>query len=610
VVGSVTRRPKVRPGGLSLVRSVTRRPKVRPGGLSLVRSVTRRPKVQPGGSSDWLDAALASTACAGRGLQQLTTADAGLAAGSGQPARILRPMRRLVALLFLIALLGACTQPSAATSDRPVRILAGTPTSLDPAIQSDAGSAAISAQLFESLTTFDANLELRPALADSWDFDADGRRIVFHLRPGLAFSDGTSLRPSDVVRSWLRLLDPTQPSPLVSLALDIAGAEAYLRGQNPDPASVGLHADDGASTLTVDLVRPASDFPNIVAGPVFGVVPPGVGQDIAALAPGDGFVASGGYVLSDMSESSLTLTANEHYWAGTPAVGTIELIGDLGGRSEVAAFEADELDYAPIGGFDAAWIAYDETLGPQLREVDSLLVQYYGFDTTRAPFDDERVRQAFGKAVDWRRIATLAGSDGSVQVANSMVPPGIPGRSDEDFLPGYDPEAARALLVAAGYPGGAGFPETTLVTFGGGFDEAILAELERELGVTLQYETMGDGYFDRLDSEPPQMWSLGWVADYPGRNDFLGVLLASNGSNNYGHWSSAEFDAAIAEAGSASDPVAASDAYDRAETIIRDDVPVVPIAYSAGWALSRTGLLGASQNGLGIVRMAGLAWSE
>ena len=274
------------------------------------------------------------------------------------------------------------------------------------------------------------------------------------------------------------------------------------------------------------------------------------------------------------------------------------------------AFAAGDLDYAPVAGIDATWLAYDKTLGPQLRLVDSLSVQYYGFDTRQKPFDDARVRKAFGEAVDWRRMAALSGSGGTAQVANSMVPPGIPGRSDADFVPKYDPADARRLLAEAGYPGGSGFPATILMTGGSGFDEAIVTELKRELGVTLQAETMGDGYFDRLATDPPAMWSLAWVADYPGRNDFLGVLLASNATNNYGHWSSPAFDAAIGEAVAATDPATASAAYDRAEAIVRDDVPVVPVAYGPGWALTRTGLLGAGQNGLGIVRMAGLEWGQ
>jgi oligopeptide transport system substrate-binding protein len=191
-----------------------------------------------------------------------------------------------------------------------------------------------------------------------------------------------------------------------------------------------------------------------------------------------------------------------------------------------------------------------------------------------------------------------------------MVPPGIPGRSDADFVPAFDPAAARKLLADAGYPGGKGFPATTLMTSGGPFDEAVVDDLRRELGIELSFESMGDGYFDRLATDPPQMWALGWVADYTGRNDFLGVLLGTGASANYGRWSSAGFDAAIAEAGSATDPAAIAAAFDRAETIVRDDVPVIPVAYGPGWALSRTGLLGATENGLGIVRMAGLAWAD
>jgi len=531
--------------------------------------------------------------------------------GTTASDRILRAMRRPpVALLVLVATLAACTPLPTGSSDQTMRILTGTPTSLDPAVQGDSTSAAISAQLFESLTTFDSDLHLRPALAESWAFDPGSRRVTFHLRPGLTFSDGSPLRPSDVVRSWLRLLDPGSPSPLASLALDIAGAQAFLRGESFDPATVGLHADDAANTLTVDLVRPASDFPNIVSASAFGVVPPGVGSNPAALSPGPSFVASGGYVLTGTTATGLTLTANPHYWAGPPAIGTVELVGDLGGRSEVDAFQADELDYTPLNGADASWIAYDRTLGPQLRQVGSLSVQYYGFDTSRPPFDDVRVRRAIGAAVDWQRLATLAGGNGSMQVANSMVPPGIPGRSDTDFLPAYDPAAARKLLAAAGYPGGAGFPATTLMTSGGPFDEAIVDEVKRELGINLSYETMGDAYFDRLAQDPPQMWALGWVADYPGRDDFLGVLLGSGASANYGRWSSPAFDAAIAEAGSATDPTGVSAAFDKAEAIVRDDVPVVPVGYGPDWALSRTGLLGATQNGLGVVRMAGLAWAD
>jgi oligopeptide transport system substrate-binding protein len=520
-------------------------------------------------------------------------------------------MRRpTVALLVLVATLAACTSSPTGAADRPVRILTGAAASLDPAVQGDAASAAIGAQLFESLTTFDGDLHLQPALAESWQFDQGSRRITFHLRAGLTFSDGSPLRPSDVVRSWLRLIDPSAPSPLASLALDIAGADAYLRGASTDPTSVGLHADDAANTLAVDLSRPAADFPTIVSGPTFGVVPPGVGSNPTALLPGASFVASGGYMLTGTTQAGLTLTANPHYWAGTPAIGTIELVSDLGGRSEVDAFQANELDYAPLNGADAAWIAYDQELGPQLRQVGSLSVSYYGFDTSRPPFDDVRVRRAIGAAVDWRRLAALAGAGGSVQVANSMVPPGIPGRSDADFVPRHDPAAARQLLADAGYPGGAGFPTTTLMTDGGPFDEAIVDEVKRELGISLSFETMGDGYFDRLATDPPQMWSLGWVADYPGRNDFLGVLLGTGASANYGRWSSAAFDAAIAKAGSATGPAAAAAAFDTAEAVVRDDVPVVPVAYGPGWALSRTGLLGATQNGLGIVRMAGLAWAD
>jgi len=510
----------------------------------------------------------------------------------------------LVALSIGPARLGGPHPPTAAAAADIVRILLGPADTLDPAAQGDIGSAAVSAQLFESLTAIDAQLETRPALAASWDFQDNGATVVFHMRPGLTFSDGTPLTAADVVRSWFRVIDPAHPSPLVSLMGDVTGALPYARGESADKASVGLTAD--GSDVVVHLNRPATDFPSIVSGPTFSIVPPGIDGGAAALVPGPSFVSSGGYVLTAATAKKSTLTANDHYWAGRPAIGTVELIHDIAGRSSVDAFEAGDVDLAFVSPFDATWLAYDAALGPQLRRADDLSVQYYGFDTSRPPFDDVRVRQAFARAVDWRRLIALSAL-GTATPATGMVPPGIPGRSEKDFLPAHDPDGARALLAAAGYPGGKGFPAVTLLG-GGGEDRAFAAEIQRELGVTVSVEIEGAGFFDRLTADPPQMFSMGWVADYPGPNDFLGILLGSRASNNYGRWSSTAFDQAIADALSARDPTAARAAFDTAEGIVRDEAPTIPLTYSVTWSLARNGLLGAYDDGLGILRMAGLAW--
>ena len=514
-------------------------------------------------------------------------------------------------MLAAVAILGpgrSVAGVAAAGARDEATLLLGRPSQLDPALQGDVGSARVTAQLFESLTALDPGLNVRPALAASWDVLDGGRRIVFRMRDGLTFSDGSPLGAADVVRSWLRIVDPAHPSPLASLMADVEGADAYLRGASSDPGTVGLRAE--GSTVEVRLNRPATDLPAIVASPTFAIVPPGVGSRADALEAGPAFVGSGAYLLAAEQDDELTLTANGRYWAGRPSIGTIHLRTTLAGGSPVEGFESGDLDYTPIGDADAAWIRYDPKLGPALRAVQSLSLTYYGFDTSRPPFNDVRVRRAFATAVDWQRIVALA-SGGTAIPATSMVPPGIPGRSQRDFAPVHDSSAARADLAAAGYPGGAGFPEVTLVNSGSSYDEAILADLERELGVHVRYEAMESGpYFDRLASDPPAFWALGWVADYPGPNDFLGLLLGTGSTNDYGRWSSPGFDAAIARAAAATDPAAARAAYDEAEGIVQHDAPVIPVSYEAGYALARDGLLGAGESGLGILRLAGLAWAD
>lgn len=518
-------------------------------------------------------------------------------------------MRRVAAtigslgLVFAVLLATGPVRVSAVDKTQAT-FLVGTPGTFDPAAAGDVDTAAVVAQIYDTLSIYDASRVLQPALAASWEVATDGRSVVFRLRPDLHFSDGSPLTAEDVVGSWLRIIDPAAPAPLAALMIDVKGARDYVTGRNSDPKSVGLRAS--GSDVEVELERPGADFPAIVSSPLFAVVPPAAWRDGRA-AFGVGAVGSGGYTIASASDTEIVLKANTNYWAGTPAIETIHLLLDIGGKNPITEFEAGNLDYTEVSLIDAPWLPYDAKFGAQLRETTSLSLTYLGFNTRTKPFDDVRVRQAIGAAVDWERVVGLGNLAGQIS-AQSMVPAGIPGAGDASWLPVHDPEAARQLLAAAGYPGGAGLPTIQFAAGSLNIADGIAADLERELGMHVEIEELDD-HLGRLATDPPGIWVTGWIADYIGPNDFLGVLLESDSSNNYGHWVSSAFDQAIADALSSRDAGAAQTAYERALAEIQREVPVIPLYGSTDFALSRDGLLGAGGNGLGIPRMAGMAWA-
>jgi oligopeptide transport system substrate-binding protein len=516
----------------------------------------------------------------------------------------------VAAVAMLVRLVPVAPHPdraAASSADGTVTVLAGTPQSIDPAHHGDLGSASYVSQLYETLTAVGPSLAIEPALAASWQVTGNGTKVTFTMRDGLEFSDGSPLRASDVVHSWRRLFNATDPSPLASLIADVKGARELLSGASSDPSTLGVSAPDDR-TVVVDMVRGGGDLPAIVSGAPFAVVPPTVGDGEISPDPGR-MVGSGAYTLESVSSTAFVLKANGRYWAGMPAIGTVNMLTTLGGYGPVDTFAANRVDVTDVSWGDAGWLAYDRQLGPSLRTDPSLSVTYYGFDTRKAPFSDVRIRKAFAEAVDWRRIAKLD-DPGSTVPATGMVPAGMPGAPPGDFLPPYDPAGARQLLADAGYPGGAGLPPVSFIANGGGYDQAVVAMLEQNLGVTIDYATMDfAAYQQRLASDPPALWSLSWVADYPGPNDFLGVLLGTGSTANQGRWSNAAFDAAISQATAAANPADALTAYTKAMQIVQDQVPVVPVAYGTSYSLVRSGLVGASQSGTGILRLAGLAWA-
>ena len=187
--------------------------------------------------------------------------------------------------------------------------------------------------------------------------------------------------------------------------------------------------------------------------------------------------------------------------------------------------------------------------------------EYYGFDTSRPPFDDVRVRQAFAPAVDWRRIARARPRPTRAAAGDLMVPPGIPGRSDARLSCRRTTRRRRASCSRRpAIPGGAGFPTITLMTGGGSATtrRSSTSSSASSGSMSSTRRWTSTTYFARLASRPAGDLGARLGRGLPGPQRLpRACSSAAASTNNYGHWSSPEFDAAIAEAGAATDPAAA-----------------------------------------------------
>jgi ABC-type transport system substrate-binding protein len=140
-------------------------------------------------------------------------------------------MRPLPLLLLVVA---AACRPDAPADRTLTYYETYDPRSLDPAFSTDVPTGEMVTLVYDGLTQFDPRGEVRPGLADRWTSSPDGRRFVFHLRPGVRFHDGRPLAAADVRASLLRVLDPATRGGRAWPLLPIRGADAFAAGTAPD----------------------------------------------------------------------------------------------------------------------------------------------------------------------------------------------------------------------------------------------------------------------------------------------------------------------------------------------------------------------------------------
>lgn len=490
-------------------------------------------------------------------------------------------LSRGLAAALLLALISLGCSGSIAETDRTFRLaIRAEPPTLDWTLATDSVSFNILTNLMEGLTQYNANLEAVPAVAERWEFSPDGKVITYYLRDDVFWSDGVPVTARDFEYSWKRLLNPATAAQYAYFLFDIENAAAYNSGKITDPSKVGVRALS-PRVLQVRLKKPVVYFPSITT---FMVTFP-QREDIVTRY-GDlwtdpaHIVTDGPFTLEEWRhEYKLVLKANDRHFEGRPGLDRVILYVVEEPTTALTLYETGELDMIELP--PVAIPHYRNS--PEYANVPQLRGYYYGFNVKKPPFDDVRVRGAFAHAIDRSRIPVIL--QGGEIPTSSWIPKGM-FAYNPDIGAKFDPEKARKLLAAAGYPNGKGFPPTQ-ATYNSESRNRLIAEFiqdqwKKHLNVNIEFESQEWKVFlSRLQMDPPAIFRLGWGADFPDPDNFMNLFLSSSGNNRL-RWSNPRYDALVARGSTLRDPRKRLAVYNEAQTLLTEtDVAMIPLFVSA-----------------------------
>jgi oligopeptide transport system substrate-binding protein len=226
------------------------------------------------------------------------------------------------------------------------------------------------------------------------------------------------------------------------------------------------------------------------------------------------------------------------------------------------------------------------------------------FNIERSPANDLQVRKALALAIDRDKLVAtvLKGTE----LANaSLVPAGTPGYTSPE-VPGYDPKQARALLSAAGYPDGHGWPDIQFLFNNGEENRKIATALQQmwkdELNITISLTSQEwKVYLDTIREKNFTLSRRGWIAGSLDPAEFLQLFTSDGGNNNTG-FSNPRYDALVLKLSPrAAEPDVRSGLLEEAEAILLQAVPIIPLYTYNSKHLIQPGVMGVPGNVLDLL---------
>ncbi len=510
------------------------------------------------------------------------------------------------------------------TLDIPVT---GEPPSLDPSLATDTTSVNVITNIMCGLGRFDENANVEPWVAKDWTVSEDGRTYTFNLRDDVSWvaynpqsgeveqvevedADGNMaarmVTAQDFAYGIMRTLDPATASEYAYVLYFIDGAEAF---NTADPAAedfetlregLGVNVVDD-QTLEITFVDPIGYGPSIASMWITYAQPE---ENIAEW--GEGWTEAGrmwncgAFALDEwVHNAQLGLTKNPFYFnADEVQIDRINAPIIQEESTAMSLYEAGDLDFtaAPIADLDR--IRSDPELSEQLNVEPTTCTYYYGFVTQKdGPVNNPAVRKALSAAIDRTSLIENVTKGGQIP-AHSFAPPGIFGNVADNMEIGswmvmedYGEQLAQAQtwMEEAGYANGAGLDillmhntseahaqiaQAVQAMWQQAFPEANFILENQEWGTYLQ--TLSP---DAPIEEKPDVYRLGWCADYPDQSNWMSVFVPESG-NNSAMYNNEEFAALVEQASVEQDPATRQELYAQAETLLVDtDAAIAPIYY-------------------------------
>ena len=464
------------------------------------------------------------------------------------------------------------------------------PPSLDPNISTDTTSIQVEQALFLGLTDFDdATMAVVPELATRWEASEDGLTWTFYMRDDAIWTDGTPVTAHQVVYSVKRTLDPATGSSYAYVLWMIDGAQAFNNEEGGTADGVGVTALDDY-TVQFTLNQPAGYFPSIAGMWVCRPLPQTVVEKHGdAWTEAANIVTNGPYELGEwVHEDHLILYKSATYYGvANVKIDQIYCYMIEEASTAMTMYEAGDLDSTAPPLEDMDRVKADPVLSAELYIAPDLCTYYYGFNNEKAPFDNPLVRKAFASAIDRQSLIDYI-LKGGQKPAQTFTCPGIFGYVDgvaEGIGYPYDPEVAKQFLADAGYPNSEGFPEVTLMYNTSEGHAKIAQFIAQSFMDTLNVKVNivnqeWKVYLQTCVTDAPQIYRMGWCADYPDANNWVNEVFNSKAGSNYANYNNPAYDALVEQAARETDPAVRLDLYRQAETLICDtDAGIAPIYF-------------------------------